>query len=112
MRLFGDRFARRMTPGIAKPWTASGSRIPEAAPPDLDAARLQYECAAEAGDSDAMSNLGYLYVKLLEPRDLDAARHWYERAADTGNSDAMSNLGVLYGHLMQPPDRGAARHWY
>jgi TPR repeat protein len=80
-------------------------------PPDLDAARRWFERAADAGNSDAMNNLGVLHEQHWEP-DLDAARHWWERSADAGNAHAMYNLGRLYAELIQPPDLDAARHWY
>jgi TPR repeat protein len=71
-------------------------------PPDLDAARHWYERAADAGNSDAMKDLGYLYAWLMEPPDLDAACHWYERAADVGNPKPCASW-YLYAERMQPP---------
>src|SRR5687767_9880354 len=106
VRRFAGRVSRRMTPD-----TAWGSGIAEP-PSDLDAARRRWEPAADAGDSDAMYNLGYLYAFWTEPPDLDAAQRWWERAVDGGDIDAIYKLGYLYEQLMDPPDLDAARRWY
>ena len=90
LRRFAGRLPRQMTPGTA-------SHVPEA-PSGLDAERRRWERAADAGDSDAMFELGLLYANSMQPPDLDAARRWWERAADAGNSDAMFNLGHLYAN--------------
>ena len=84
----------------------------ESQPPDLDAVRRQLEAAAEAGDSDAMYNLGYLHAELKVPFDLDVAESWYQRAAHAGNSAAMRNLALLLADRKQPPDTEAARRWW
>lgn len=49
---------------------------------------------ANAGDSDAMNRLGWLFQngKGVD-RDLVKAREWYEQAISKGNSKAMFNLG-------------------
>ncbi|MGV9336620.1 tetratricopeptide repeat protein [Nocardia sp. NPDC003726] len=65
---------------------------------DIDEAELWYRRAVEAGNRDAMNNLGVL---LAERGDLGEAELWYRRAAEAGNRDAMNNLGVLlkqHGH--------------
>ena len=85
LRRFAGRLSRQMTPGTA-------SSAPEAS--DLDAERCRWEREADAGDSDAMVELGALYAT-SQPPDLDAARHWFKRAADAGDGDAMFKVGLL-----------------
>ena len=63
-------------------------------PPDLEAAQAWYRKAADAGDTDAMVNLGNVLTQ-LEPPDLEGAQTWFRRAADLGNIDAMLRLGIL-----------------
>ena len=59
---------------------------------------------ANAGDTDAMVNLGLL----LRDRDPAAAQAWWERAAAAGNTDAMVRLGLLLGDR----DPAAAQAWW
>ena len=59
---------------------------------------------ADAGDTDAMVNLGLL----LRDRDPVAAQAWWERAAAAGNTDAMVGLGLLLGDR----DPAAAQAWW
>ena len=58
---------------------------------DPGSARLWFEQAAAAGNTQAMVNLGLL----LSDSDPEAARRWYEQAAAAGDSSAMLNLGPL-----------------
>lgn len=52
---------------------------------------------AEAGDVEAMCNVGTIYQLGLDvPRNLDNAVYWLEKAALLGNSLAAHNLGTLY----------------
>jgi tetratricopeptide (TPR) repeat protein len=54
--------------------------------------------AAEAGNAEAMNQLGQLYQTgrgVAQP-DYAQAREWYQKAAEAGNVRAMYNLGVLY----------------
>ena len=54
--------------------------------------------AAEAGNAEAMNQLGRLYQTgrgVAQP-DYAQAREWYQKAAEAGNVRAMYNLGVLY----------------
>ena len=60
--------------------------------------------AAEAGDPDAMYNLGVLF----NDSDPAQARQWYERAALAGDRDAMYNLG----QLLYDSDPAQARKWW
>ena len=71
---------------------------------DSDADRAALERAAEAGDVDAMYNLGVMLVE-DEP---EVARRWYERAAEAGHAPAMNNLGTL----VVEEDLEAARRLY
>jgi hypothetical protein len=59
---------------------------------------------AQAGYTDAMSNLGVL----LEKSDPEAATSWYEKAAKEGHIGAMNNLG----QTLEESDPEAARRWY
>lgn len=62
--------------------------------------------AADAGDTDAMNDLGWL---LQQRGDLAEAETWFYRAANADNADAMNNLGWLLqqrGHLAE------AETWY
>lgn len=69
-------------------------------------AEEHYQRRAEAGDTDAMYNLGVL----LEGRDRRfQATKWYRRAADAGDVDAMFNLAGALESLGKP---GEARDWY
>ena len=56
---------------------------------DVAGAREWYERAANAGDSDAMVNLGDL---LKQSGDVAGAHQWWQRAANSGDSDVMRNL--------------------
>lgn len=53
--------------------------------------------AAEAGDTEAQTNVGEIFEKGLgtEPN-YEAAIIWYQKAADQGYSRAQFNLGTLY----------------
>src|SRR5262249_200141 len=63
------------------------------------------------GDTNAMRNLGYLYVEGQGvARDYLKAREWYKKAADKGNADGMNGLGTLYHEgLGVPQDYAKAR---
>jgi len=52
--------------------------------------------AAEAGDSDAMAALGFLYMQGKEVNlNYVEARNWFQKAADLGCSDGLVGLGCL-----------------
>jgi TPR repeat protein len=54
--------------------------------------------AADAGDANAMVNLGNAYSKGEGvAKDLSEAVRWYRKAAEAGHSEAMVNLGYRYG---------------
>ena len=63
---------------------------------DANHAREWYKAAAEAGDTDAMNNLGsmYEYGKGVKPN-YRAARNWYKKAAELGNTRARDNLSRI-----------------
>jgi tetratricopeptide (TPR) repeat protein len=65
-----------------------------------------YRKVADAGDADAMFNLGAL---LAEQGKDDQAEQWYRKAADAGNADAMFNLGAL---LAEQGKDDQAERWY
>jgi hypothetical protein len=60
--------------------------------------------AAEAGNSEAMNDLGYMYA-WAGPKNFEKARQYWEKAAAAGNTDAMCNLGYMFDH----DDYGVAR---
>ena len=64
---------------------------------------------AEAGDPDAMFNMGQA-LKLGRgiPRDEEKAREWFRRAAEKGHRPSQANLGIL---LFQLQDRPEALRW-
>lgn len=56
-----------------------------------------FKTLAEAGNADAMNEIGFMYdngtgVEL----DYGKAMEWYEKAVDEGNVEAMANIGFLY----------------
>ena len=62
-----------------------------------DAALPWVRYAADAGDTDAMSNLGLLYENGQGvPQDCAKAAELYQKAADAGDTRALKYLGVLY----------------
>jgi TPR repeat protein len=60
---------------------------------DEAAAERWWRCAADQGNTGAMSNLGVLLVQTRG--DEGEAERWWRCAADRGNTGAMSNLGLL-----------------
>jgi hypothetical protein len=70
--------------------------------------------AAEQGDADAQSTLGFLYDKGGGvPQDYAQAAFWYRKAAEQGDAEAQDALGDLYrdGHGV-PQDYTQAAAWY
>jgi TPR repeat protein len=70
--------------------------------------------AAEAGNADAMYNLGNLYQYALgAAQDFIQARYWHQKAAEAGNADAMRSLAWLYENGWGGPrEYTQARQWY
>ena len=52
-----------------------------------------YKKAIDAGNNDALNNLGVLYN---EQKEYSKAEEYYKKAIDAGNNDALFNLGNLY----------------
>ena len=73
-----------------------------------------FESAAEAGNSDAMVDLGLIYSNGSGiGQDIDKARYWYEKAANANNTLGMFALGVMYDKGQGlPQDYTMARVWY
>jgi TPR repeat protein len=60
---------------------------------------------AEAGDPDAMFNMGQaLKLGRGVPRDEEQARAWFRRAAEKGHRPAQANLGILLFQLQEKPE--------
>ena len=58
---------------------------------------LSLEKAAEEGDSNALNDLGNLYLKGGEvKKDYKKAFSFYKKAAELGNIHAINNLGMCY----------------
>lgn len=77
-------------------------------PADPDAARALLEAAAEAGERDAMSLLGFLLLT-VEPYDPVGAYLWLSLAARAGDDIASTNLANLEDSLDDATrERGAA----
>jgi tetratricopeptide (TPR) repeat protein len=69
--------------------------------------------AAEAGNTEAMNDLGYMYA-FAGTQNFEKARQLWEKAATEGNTDAMCNLGYAYNHDNYGirRDYSEARQWY
>ncbi len=68
---------------------------------------------AEAGDAQAMAELGCIYGKGKEvERDRKQAFSWYGKAAEAGNLDGMFNLALLYVDADAEKDEQKAVFWY
>lgn len=66
-------------------------------PQDYARAVELWRQAANRGDTDAQSCLGYVYyVGLGVAQSYENAATWYRKAAEAGASDAQHNLGVMY----------------
>jgi TPR repeat protein len=52
-----------------------------------------YKKAIDAGNNDALNNLGNLYK---EQKEYSKAEEYYKKAIDAGVNDALINLGILY----------------
>ncbi len=113
-----------LAPGAA----AQGEPAAAAGPPAAaEAARAAMEAGnfaeayhlwrglADAGDADAMFNLGWMYHNGygLLINDVEAQR-WWEAAAGRGSADALSALGTLlrFGGRGVPPDPARAVDHY
>jgi hypothetical protein len=92
---------------------AAPQRQTEVANDEVENVR-RYRMAAEAGNKDAMNNLGFMFAdgRGVAKDDVEAVR-WYRRAAEAGNAFAMGNLGFMYqeGRGIARDDVEAVR-WY
>jgi TPR repeat protein len=81
---------------------------------DASEAAKWYQNAAEQGDANAQSNLGWLYFKGqgVSQSNKEAVK-WYRKAAEQGDAAAQSNLGWMYetGKGV-PQDAENAVKWY
>lgn len=76
---------------------------------DYNAAVAMWVPFANAGDPDAMFNIGQAYkLGRAVPKDLVLARDWYRRAAQKGHLPAQANLGIL---LFQAGEKVEAVRW-
>ena len=77
-------------------WIALASTIASGAtPPDSDFA--QFEQRANAGDAQAMTELGLRYHEGRGVKqDYALAYDWYTKAIERGDGDALNNLAVLH----------------
>jgi TPR repeat protein len=75
-----------------------------------------YQKAAAAGNTEAMTNLGWLYGNGKGvAQDYGKARECYQKAADAGYAVAMYHLGCLYENgqgVFEGVDYAQARRWY
>jgi hypothetical protein len=81
--------------------------------PDPAEAVRWYRIAAEAGEADALYNLGALYDHAPNgARDAQEALRWFRRAADQRDTQAQLNVGLFYlkGDGVEK-DAARARFW-
>jgi TPR repeat protein len=104
----------------SKPIQARGAgealrRAAVANPQEDEAAALhRLRRAADQGDAQAQSRLGYLYqVGRGVPQDYAQALYWYRRAAEQGDVDALYHLGRFYERGWGVPQSYATSlSWY
>jgi TPR repeat protein len=76
---------------------------------DYAGAVAMWQPFADAGDADAMFNIGQAYkLGRSVPKDSLVARDWYRKAAAKGHLPAEANLGIL---LFQAGDKAEAIRW-
>jgi cell division septation protein DedD len=76
---------------------------------DYAAAVAMWQPFADAGDPDAMFNIGQAYkLGRSVPKDSLVARDWYRKAAAKGHLPAEANLGIL---LFQAGEKPEAVRW-
>ncbi len=89
----------------------SGNNIPQ----NYKEGLRWYDLAARAGDSEAQSELAYIYFtgRFVE-RDYDKAKHWFETAARKGYPLAQYNMGILWytGRGVPQADTKKAYAWF
>ncbi len=89
---------------------ANGKGVPQ----DYKEAVRWYTKAAEQGDAQAQTNLGWMYeYGRGVPQDYKEAMRWYRLAAAQGHAQAQTNLGVMYANGQGvPQDYKEAMRWY
>ena len=75
---------------------------------------IRYRMSADAGDAEAMLNLGVMYENGRGvPKDEAEAVRWYRKSADAGDTKAMLNLGRAYENGQGvPKDAAEAILWF
>jgi TPR repeat protein len=83
-------------------------------PQDEGKAVEWYRKAAEQGDVQAQTRLGYMYGEGRGvAKDEAKAVELYRKAAEQGNAQAQTGLGVMYAYGRGiPKDEGKAAEWY
>ena len=62
-----------------------------------DAPNYNKKSIIEAGDTNAMNNLGIMYMEGQGVKqDYKTAEKYFRQAADIGDTNAMNNLGIMY----------------
>ena len=117
--LFNDRdyfIVRRYETQTGKEDSTVSGGTPSGRTQEIDFEKIleQYKQAAEAGDSDAMFNVGEMYaIGKGIVQDYDEAMQWYQKAADEGNTAAMIAMGKLYAEGKGAQQNfGKAMEWY
>jgi len=83
-------------------------------PSDLAWALQAWTAQAEAGDAEAMNNVGEIWEQGVRGQtDAALAAQWYRRAAEAGSRRAQTNLGALYERgIGVAADPHQALAWY
>ena len=99
--------AEPLSEGIAHLWGTKRKQ-------DYELAFLYFKKAADAGQSEAIMHLGYMYEKGLYVHiDYQKAMSLYRKAAAMGNATAINNVGFMYENALGVPrDYSAAAAWY
>ena len=83
---------------------------------DNEKAAEYFRKAADAGNTEAMRNVGIMYTtgKFGYTVDYEKAKEWYQKSIDAGNASAMEDMGDIYfyGQGLEKPDYNSARQWY
>lgn len=74
----------------------------------------ELEAAAQAGDTYAMHEIGFIYVTGQDvPKNYSEAIKWFEKAALLGQHNSMFSLGIMHRHGEGIPiDLTKAWAWY
>ena len=81
---------------------------------NYDEAVRWYRKAADQGDANAQSNLGWMYRNGYGvPQSYDEALRWYRKAVEQGHANAQNNLGWMYQNgYGVPQSNDEAVTWY